>query len=90
MLQYSNFSILFDLAIGYLRDSLFLSILRLRSRSVQHLKEIGRLGTHSGVDVNFTALDVIVQIVSKHVYQVDGVVASLPVCVTWKQHCQTK
>lgn len=71
---------------GYLRDSFLLSILRLRSSSIQHLEKIRCLGTHSGVDVHFTALNVVVQIVSKHVYQVDGIVASFPVSVTWKQH----
>lgn len=81
-----EFSSLLSSTTGYLRDSLLLSIFRLRPRSVQHLEEIRRLGAHSGVDVDFTALNVVVQVVSKHVYQVDGIVASLPVGVTRKQH----
>jgi len=73
-----------------LRDSLLLGTFGLRSRSVQHLEEICRLGTHSRVNVNFTALDVIMQIIPKHVYQVDSVVARLPIGMTWKQYCKNK
>lgn len=75
---------------GHSRDGFLLRILRLRSRSVQHLEEVGSLGAHSRMNINLTALDVIVQIVSEHVYQIDGVVARLPIGVTWEQHCEMK
>lgn len=41
-------------------DSFLLSVLGLRSRSVQHFKEVCRLSTHSRVNVNLTAFNMIV------------------------------
>jgi hypothetical protein len=74
----------------HIRDSLLLGVFRLRSRSVQHLKKICRLGTHPRVNVNLTALNMIMQIIPKHVYQVDSVIASLSIGVTWKQYCKIR
>ena len=48
--------------------------LGLRFGPVEHLEEGRGLGPHPGVNVGLGALDVIVQIVSEQVYQVDGVV----------------
>jgi len=32
----------------------------------------------------------IMQVIPKHVYQVNSVIASLSIGVTWKQHCKIK
>lgn len=60
--------------------------LHLRSRTIQHLQEVGRFGTHSRVKIDFGAFDVIVKVVSERMNQVDRVVSRLLIRVSWEEH----
>lgn len=82
------FVTVYSLFCKNLRNSLLFGVFRLRSCSVQHLEEVCRLSTHSRMNINFTAFNMIVQIIPKHVYQVDGIVARFPIGMTWKQYCK--
>lgn len=67
-------------------DCLLLYRLRFWSCTVEHLEEVGRLGSHPGVDVGLGTLDVVVQVVPKDVDQVYRVVPCLAVCMPGKKH----
>jgi hypothetical protein len=58
----------------------------LRFGSVEDLEEVSRLCPHTRVDVRLGALDVVVQVVSEEVNQVNRVVAGLLVRVTWEEN----
>lgn len=58
----------------------------LRPGSVEYLEEVGRLGSHARMYVRLGTLDVIVQVMSEHVDQVNRVVTCGSACMTWKQY----
>ena len=54
--------------------------------TIQNFQEIGGLGSHPRMDISFAALDVVVQVITKQVNQIDGIIANIFVCMPWKQH----
>jgi len=60
--------------------------LHLRFCPVQHLEEGGRLGAHPAMDVSLGAFNMVVQVVSEEVDQVDSVVPRLLGRVTRKEY----
>ena len=70
----------------HLRNGFLICRFVLRSGSVQDFQEVRRLGPHPTVNVCFGTLYVIVQVMSKHMYQVDGVISCATRNVSRKQY----
>ena len=56
------------------------------TRSVQNLKEIGSFGSHTRMNVSFATLDVVMQVVTEQMNQIDGIISNIFICVPRKQH----
>lgn len=70
----------------YLRNCLLVCWLSFGCSSVQHLEEIRSFCTHPTVNVRLGTLNVIVQIVSEHMDQIDRVISSAFGGVSGKQY----
>lgn len=56
----------------------------LRSRSIKHFQQVSRLCPHARVHVHFATLNMVVQVITEHMEQVDRVVTRGRTRVPWK------
>lgn len=73
-------------SIVHLRNGFLLRALAFRPRSIQYFQEFVGLGPHPRVNVHFRAFYMIVKVITKRVYQIDGVVSGYPVRVPGEQN----
>ena len=67
---------------GFAADGLLLGLLRFRPSAIQDFEEVVGLGAHARVNVGLGAFDVVVEIISQRVDEVDRVVPRVGARVT--------
>ena len=59
-------------------------LIRIQFSSVEHFQKFCCFGSHSGVNVGFGTLDVIMQIIAKKMNQVNCVISNFAIGMSWK------